>query len=147
MFFCCSHSYSLSVYEMWYPSPQQTQTAVIGQPRPAVRPWGEREGFGEKGEGDQTRHAAHLELFKSISITTGEPLWRLCTVDCNHNAALSKLLALLLQHGRAGTKESSKQMRDMLQRAMDRLASKYWLADDLQDISCKWRLQVVAERI
>lgn len=118
-------------------TPAHNRLRKIGQPRPAVRPWGEREGFGEKGEGDQTRHAAHLELFKSISITTGEPLWRLRTVDCNHNAALSKLLALLLQHGRAGTKESSEQMQDMLQRAMDRLASKYWLAGDLQDISCK----------
>lgn len=46
----------------------------------------------------------------------------LLTVECNLNAALSKLLALLLKHGTAENKERSKQMRDMLQSVVGRLS-------------------------
>lgn len=84
MLFVVLIHYSLSVDEMWYPSPQQTPTVVNRSAHSSCQTLGRTysKGFGEKGERNQTRHAAHLELFKSISITTDEPLSRLHTVDC-----------------------------------------------------------------
>lgn len=89
--------YSLSVDEMWFPSPQQTQTAVNRSAQSSCQTlrWTPRF-WGEGRRGDQSRHAAHLELFKNVRITRWASK---ATVDCNHNTALSKLLPLLLIQG------------------------------------------------
>lgn len=107
---------------MRFPSPQQTQTAVNRSAQSSCQTlrWAPR--FWDEGRrGDQSRHAAHLELFKSISVTTGELLSRLDTVECNHNTALSKLLSLLLKQGTASDHRAL-EIDARLQRAVDKLA-------------------------
>lgn len=89
--------YSLCVDEMWFPSPQQTQAAVNRSAQSSCQTlrWTPRF-WGEGRRGNQSRHAAHLALFKNVSITRWASK---AIVDCNHNKALSKLLPLLLIQG------------------------------------------------